>query len=84
MTAEEIIARLEGDYLERLKWFVLREFRVLPTSKEAREMSDEDIIICGAHMILDKRMCFDTSGFEEGCNGCFDEERFALLSEEKI
>lgn len=81
MTAEEIIDRLEGDYLERLKWLVLREFRILPGSKLAKETSDEDFVLCGAHMVLDNRLCSDVSNLEAGLNGAFDESRFRVLSE---
>lgn len=81
MIAEQIIERLEGDYLERLKWLVLREFRILPGSKMAKEPSDEDFILCGAHMVLDNRLRSDVSKSEEGQNGSFDERRFWALSE---
>lgn len=81
MTAEEIIGRLEGDYLERLKWLVLREFRILPGSKMAKETSDEDFVLCGAHMVLDNRLRSDVSNLEGDRNGSFDERRFWALSE---
>lgn len=81
MTAEEIIERLEEDCLERLKWLVLREFRILPGSKMAKEPSDEDFVLCGAHMVLDNRLRADVSNSEGGRNGSFDEGRFWALSE---
>lgn len=81
MTAEEIIKRLEGNHLERLKWLVLREFGILPGSKMAKEPSDEDFVLCGAHMVLDNRLRSDFSDLEEGQNGSFDERRFLAFSE---
>lgn len=81
MTAEEVLERLEGDYFERLKWLVLREFRILPGSKMAKETSDEDFVLCGAHMVLDNRMRSDASNSEGARNGAFDEKRFRALSE---
>ncbi len=80
MTAEEILGQLEGNALERLKWLVLREFNVLPGSKTAGEPSDEDFIICGAHMVLDRRLSYDAPTGEGEMNGSFDEERFSRLS----
>lgn len=81
MTADEIVSLLERDYLERLKWLVLREFRILPGSKAALELSDEDYIRCGAHMVLDRKMRFESGSSERGRNSSFDEERFSILSE---
>ena len=84
MIAEEIIERLEGDYLERLKWLVLREFRILPGSKMACEPSDEDFVLCGAHMVLDLRLRSESASAESGQNRTFDEERFLVLSEGQL
>ncbi len=81
MTADDIISQLERDYLERLKWLVLREFRILPGSRTALEMSDEDVIKCGAHMVLDQKMRFEAEISERGRNGSFDEQRFSELAE---
>ncbi len=80
MTAEELIRQLEGSPVERLKWLVLREFGVLPGSKTAEELSDEDFIVCGAHMVIDRRMRSDAPSGEGGTNCSFDEERFSQLS----
>lgn len=80
MTAEEIIRRLEGDALERLKWLVLREFGVMPGSKTAGELSDEDFIFCGAHMVLDRGLRSEAPSGEGERNASFDEERFSQLS----
>ncbi|NLH01873.1 MAG: hypothetical protein GX488_08275 [Clostridiales bacterium] len=84
MTAEDLISQLENDYIQRLKWFVLREFKVLPCSDDAKKLSDEDVIMCGAHMVLDRRMCSDVSECESSQNGSFDEARFARLSEGRL
>ena len=81
MTAEEIIGQLEGAYLERLKWLVLHEFRVLPGSKAACELSDEAVVLCGAHMVLDSRLRTESSQSEFGQNSAFDEAHFKVLSE---
>ncbi len=83
MTAEEIIGRLETDYLERLKWLVLREFRVLPGSNTAKELSDKDFVLCGAHMVLDNRQLAEAPNSEGERNGSFDEGRFLAISEGK-
>lgn len=66
LTAEEVIGQLEGDCLERLKWLVLREFRILPGSKMACELSDENFILCGAHMVIDSRLRCNSSKSEAG------------------
>ncbi len=84
MTAEEIIERLEGNYIERLRWLVLREFQVLPGSKLACELSDEDFILCGANMVLDSRLRSGDSKAEGGRNNAFDEERFTALTEGRL
>ncbi|PKM72480.1 MAG: hypothetical protein CVU91_08805 [Firmicutes bacterium HGW-Firmicutes-16] len=84
MTAEEIIRQLEGNSMERLKWLVLRQFGVLPRSKTAGELSDEDFIVCGAHMVIDRRLRSDAPSGEGGTNGSFDEGRFSQLSGGRI
>ena len=84
MTADDIIQQLERDYLERLKWLVLREFRILPGSKAADEISDKDFILCGAHMVLDHKMRSESGDSERGRNSSFDEERFSVLSEGRL
>lgn len=81
MTARELVAELEGDKLERLKWLVLREFGVLPGSAAACELSDEDYLRCGAHLLLDLRQGRAGNGAEEGENPSFDPEQFSGLSE---
>ena len=84
MTAEEIISRLEANPFERLRWLVLSKFRVPPGSAVARELSDEDFIFCGAHMVLDLRLSCENPDLERGMNRTFDQERFSQLSEAKL
>lgn len=38
---------------QRIRWKVLKEFNVLPTSKEAKEMCDGDYLYCYINMMLD-------------------------------
>lgn len=54
MTCEELMKNLSADPMERLRWRVLREFKVLPSSNDAKTMSDDDCIRFAAHMLLDK------------------------------
>ena len=84
MTAEELIRRLEGTPLERLRWRVLHDFRILPGSRAARGLNDEDVLICGAHMVLDarRRRAGEKSGVEFSQNEGFDSERFSELGGE--
>lgn len=81
MNAGELFARLETDPMERLKWRVLRSFGVLPYSTVARELTDEDFIVCGAHMVLDGRQTSGTAEIETESNSAFDEKAYMTLSE---
>ena len=83
MTAADVVSRFAGDELDRLKWLVLREFRVLPGSKEAKELSDEDFLFCGAHMVLDLSPCPKRLPHDGGENEAFDIKRFNALLEER-
>lgn len=83
MNAGELFARLESDPMERLKWRVLRSFGVLPFSEAARELSDEDYIVCGAHMVLDGRQVSGIAEIEMEFNCAFDEKVYKTLSEVK-
>ena len=83
MTAEELLSHLEGDHMARLRWLVLKEFGVLPGSRRAGRLSDEDCIICGAHMVLDRLEGQAPSAGERGVNKGFDESRFCALGGEK-
>lgn len=82
MNAESLIRQLELDSLERLKWFVLQHFRVLPGSAAAQELSDQDYVICGAHMVIDNRQRSSVYQDETCVNTSFDENRYSNLSEE--
>lgn len=61
--------------MERLRWMILREFRVLPGSRAEREMSDGDVIFAGVNMVLDRETA------HSGENLSFDEDRFRRLRE---
>lgn len=71
--------KLAQDPMERLRWLVLRDFCIIPGSRRAKAVSDEDILRCAAHMLIDSRS-FE-NGQERGENDSFDEERFRRLSE---
>lgn len=81
MNAAELFARIEADPVERLKWRVLRSFGVLPYSAQARELSDEDFVVCGAHMVLDGRNTSGVEAEEAQYNASFDETAYKTLSE---
>ncbi len=66
---------IRQEAVERLRWLVLREFRVLPGCEAARQLRDEDLIFAGVNMVLDMQAV----GREE--NPAFDEERFSKLKE---
>lgn len=55
MTSEKLINELSADPMERLRWTVLRAFNVLPSSADAKSMSDDDCIRFAAHMLIDRR-----------------------------
>lgn len=79
MSLEELLTALAADPMERLRWLVLRRFGVLPFSEQARGLSDEDFVMCGAHMVLDARGS-SRGGYDEGgVNASFDEDRFKNL-----
>ena len=76
MTLDALLARLQNDNRQRLRWRVLRQFGVLPGSKEARRMSDIDCLICGLHLLLDTGF---GSGETRERNPAFDAARFHEL-----
>lgn len=55
--------------IDRLRYRVLREFGVLPTSRQARDMTDGDVLFCAAAM----------EDGSEGVNPNFDTKRFEEL-----
>lgn len=64
---------MQQDAMERLRWLVLREFRVLPGCECARQLSDGDILFAGVNMVLDMQL----AGGET--NPDFDGERFERM-----
>jgi hypothetical protein len=81
LNCEELIEKLADDPLARLRWRVCREFEILPCSREAKRMSDRDVVLCGAQLVLDRRELRGRA-VEGEQNSSFDEERFAALSED--
>ncbi len=71
MTADQLLDAVEKDSMERLRWLVLSRFNILPGSKQARELSKEDIIVSGAHMVLDRRPRRRETDAETGGNASF-------------
>ena len=82
MNFDELLRRLELDPLERLRWLVLCFFGVMPGSAVAGELSDENCVICGAHMVIDARRRSLIYADEACVNSGFDESRYFNLSEE--
>lgn len=79
---EELLEILGGDPWERLRWMVMREFGVLPGSREERALSNVELLRCGAHMVLDVRaFARDGDSAEASSNPAFDSHRFAGLKE---
>lgn len=73
MTARELVAEVRRDPMERLRWRVLSRFGVLPCSREAREMTDEDCLRYAAHILADRSGDF-------GVNASFDSGRYSALA----
>jgi hypothetical protein len=80
MMTEELLEALDGDARERLRWMVLREFGVLPGSREAKALTDTELLRCAGHMVLDLRRMSRRHG-EGGRNPTFDTARFERLKE---
>lgn len=77
MMIDNLLVRLDLEPRERLRWRVLREFKVLPGSREDKRLSDVDCVICGLHMLLDmQRGQVKGAGYT---NPAFDPERFEKL-----
>lgn len=81
MSGEELIEKLAGDPVARLRWRVCRSFGIFPFSRAARQMTDREVVFCGAQMVLDRREEEATRGLEGARNGSFDEDRFEALAE---
>lgn len=74
MTAEELIADVSRDPMEKLRFRVLRAFNVLPCSDEARRMTDEDCLRYAAQLLADRNGAGET-------NPHFDNDRYLRLKE---
>lgn len=71
MTALELVSALEARPMERLRFRVLREFSVLPLSRQGRKMTDGQCLLYAAHMVL------NLGGEDEGERGeSFDPMEF--------
>lgn len=70
---QELMQRLGENSAERLRWLVCRGLGVFPYS----ELSDESIIKCGLHMLLDRR----DGGAEFSKNSAFDEAGYLMAKE---
>ena len=77
MTPRALLAALEPRAMERLRFRVLREFSVLPLSRQGRKMTDEQCLLYAAHMILSR--AGGLSSQPEGTNPGFDRMRFDEL-----
>ncbi len=64
---ENLLKELEQNHTERLRWLICKKLGVSPS-----ELSDENVIKCGLHMLIDKRV----SGAEFTINSAFEEESF--------
>lgn len=57
-----LMKELEQEPMERIRWYVLKAFGVLPTEKRAREMTEGDFLYCALQLMLDgeerkRKMC---------------------------
>lgn len=49
----EVMEALGREPMERIRWYVLKTFGVLPTESRARSMTEGDYLYCAAQLILD-------------------------------
>ena len=56
---EALKAQLADLPWQRLQWWVLRQFRALPTEGRARAMTGEDYLWCAANLLLDGEEALD-------------------------
>ena len=80
MMTEELLETLGSDAKERLRWMVLREFGVLPGSREARALTDTELLRCAGHLVLDMRWGRRRDEESEQ-NTAFDAARYERLKE---
>ena len=78
MMTEELLEALGSDARERLRWMVLREFGVLPGSREAEALTDTELLRCAGHLVLDLRRSRRRNE-EGGQNTAFDAARYERL-----
>jgi len=71
MSLDALLARLQSDHRQRLRWRVLRLAGLRPGSREWRRISDADCLLWGLHLLLDMGEY----------SPAFDMERFAALRE---
>ena len=69
MSLDELIAGLENDSMERLRWLVAVELGISPYC-----LSDWETLKCGAHMAAGRR-----AGAEAGANPAFDPALFERM-----
>jgi len=69
---ESMLNSLRSDNMENLRWLVARALGIAPYCQ-----SDEEVIKCGLHLLLEQR-CSDM-----GCSAGFDEESYLALKEAK-
>jgi len=62
---------LSRDPKARLRWRILRGFGVLPNERRGRRLSDEDLIDCALHMVIDRE-----KKPIQGASSFFDEAEF--------
>lgn len=79
MTTEALLRALDGDPVARLRWLVLCRFGVPPGGADDAAMSDGDVLLAAANLVLDRRQGGKTK--ETGGNPVFDEARFTRLRE---
>ena len=68
---EKLLNSLSGDNMERLRWLVSRRLNIAPYGQ-----SDEEVIKCALHLLLEQSRSGDM-----GCSAGFDEGRFMALKE---
>ena len=74
-TAEEILAALRQEPMERIRWRVLRAFHVLPSEERAKTMTEGDYLYCALQLLLDREkaqegLCPQCRNEEDRCRRC--------------
>lgn len=73
--AEELLEALRQEPMERIRWRVLRAFRVLPSESRARGMTEGDYLYCALQLVLDREkeqegLCPQCRVQEGRCRSC--------------